>query len=48
VYSLVQTPEKSGIEAVPGPGPCVNAADENRAATAVVAMINVRTMDFSR
>jgi hypothetical protein len=39
-------PEKSGIDAVPWRG-CVNASDENRAAAAVVVMMNVRIMDFS-
>jgi hypothetical protein len=34
------TPEKSGVTVVPWFGFCANAADENRAAAAVVAMTN--------
>jgi hypothetical protein len=40
-------PEKSGIDAVPCLDSCVNAADENRIAAEVVAMINLRIMGFS-
>jgi hypothetical protein len=35
-------PEKSGIDAVPWLGCCVNAGDENRAAAALAAMMTVR------
>jgi hypothetical protein len=41
-------PKKSGIDAVPWLGFCANAADENRAAAAVVALIHVRMMVSSR
>jgi hypothetical protein len=44
MYGLVQTPEKSGIDAVPWLGSCVNAADENRL---MVTMANFRMIDFS-
>jgi hypothetical protein len=37
-------PEKSGMDAVPWLGSCVNAPDEKR--VAVAAMMNVRMMDF--
>ena len=40
-------PEKSGIDAVPCLDSSVNAADENRIAAEVVAMINLRIMGFS-
>ncbi len=40
--------EKSGIDAVPWLRSCVNADKENRLAAAVVAMMNVRILDFSR
>jgi hypothetical protein len=41
-------PEKSGVDAARWLGSCVNAADENRVAAEVVAIMNVRTMNFSR
>src|SRR5580692_9541030 len=37
-------PEKSGIDAAPRLGCCVNAGDENRAAAALAAMMAVRMM----
>jgi hypothetical protein len=36
-----------GIDAVPSLGSCVNAADENKVAPAVEAMMNARMIDFS-
>jgi hypothetical protein len=39
------TPEKSGIDAVLG---CADAADDNRAAAAVVAIFHIRMMVSSR
>jgi hypothetical protein len=43
-----QWPEKFGIDALPWLGCCVNAADENRAAAALVKMMTFRMMDFYR
>jgi hypothetical protein len=47
MYGWPHRPEKSGIDAGPWLVSCVNAADENKDAPAVEAMMNARMIDFS-